>query len=181
MDNSKEETHDKSTEGTSYEFHWRSSSDAEVRTVLPDHDHAKDHKTTYRTEDSVPHGRNHGLRHCPRSASVRATTRSGAQGRYYPGSPVKLRDWTGSEQFIYGFDNQLSEDARRTIRTRATSACPQRHQPHPGPNDALHVEVSGTKQESLESNADYHVEAAWKPIAWSLAGLPVEDADKLAA
>ena len=44
-----------------------------------------------------------------------------------------------------------------------------------------HIEVEGTKQASLESNASYQVEPLGKTVPDALADLPVESAEDLAA
>ena len=168
---SKEETHDKATEGTSdsaleIEF------DAEpgeyyLITIT------KEHATTYQDfridgimDFDIEIGFGEG--HDP----------VGRQDKYYPGSPVKVVGIDGFRQFIYGFDTsapKIHGYYPKHAWARVQNAVNRILDPA-----MRHIEVSGTNQASLESNADYHVEPLGKTLPGHLAHLPVEKAGDLA-
>ena len=103
--------------------------------------------------------------------------RGAHEGRHYPGDKVKLQGIEGFRQFVYGFDTDYPAmvgyyPARAYARVRNGVNCildPERRR----------VQISGTNQASLESNADYRVESLGNSLPPDLAHLPVEDASEV--
>ena len=169
---SREETHDQSTEGTS-ESSLEIEFDAEAGkyyliTIT------KEHQTTYQDfridgimDYDIEIG--FGTGHDP----------VGASKRYYPGSPVKVQGLDGFRQFIYGFDTNYPK--MRGYYPHHAWARPRNAVGRILDPAMRHIEVSGTNQASLESNADYHVEPLGTSLPGHLAHLPVEKASDLAA
>ena len=102
------------------------------------------------------------------------TKNEGREESHYPGDRVKLMGIDGLEQFVFGFDTNYP--AMHGYWGKAYSRVKN------GVNyilDPSHrrVQISGTNQASLDSNADYRVESLGSSIPDHLAHLPVEDAD----
>ena len=99
------------------------------------------------------------------------------EGRHYPGDHVKVQGIEGFRQFVYGFDTDYPAMVgyypdRAYSRIKNGVNCildPARRR----------VQVSGTNQASLESNADYRVESLGNSLPPDLEHLPVEDANDL--
>ena len=103
--------------------------------------------------------------------------RGAREGRHYPGDHVKLQGIEGLRQFIFGFDTNYPAmvgyyPGRAYARVRNGVSYildPERRR----------VQISGTNQASLESNADYRVESLGGSLPDNLRHLPVEDADDI--
>ena len=96
--------------------------------------------------------------------------------RHYPGSTVKLESVDEFEQFVYGLDTEYPELAGYwdTAVSRVKN----------GVNCVLdssrrRIQIAGTNQASLDSNAGYRVQSLGNSIPDHLKHLPVEDANDL--
>ncbi len=100
----------------------------------------------------------------------------GRQRSRKPTAAVHMQGVNGLEQFVNGFDTRYPSMqgfmSASSTRTKDGIACvidPDRRR----------VQVSGTDQANLESNADYTVESLGNSVPDHLAHLPVEDADSV--
>ena len=164
-----EESQEKSEEGTtseslSIEF------DAEPRqyylvTIT------KEHATTYQSFQI------NGVMDFDMEIYFVSSNHNAHEGRHYPGDHVKVQGIEGFRQFVYGFDTDYPAMVgyypdRAYSRIKNGVNCildPARRR----------VQVSGTNQASLESNADYRVESLGNSLPPDLEHLPVEDANDL--
>ena len=97
----------------------------------------------------------------------------GRQRSRKPSGVVRLQGVSGFAQFVHGFDTDYPSMqgfmASAASRTKDGIACVL-------DPDRRRVQVSGTDQASLESNADYTVESLGQSVPDHLAHLPVLDA-----
>ena len=97
--------------------------------------------------------------------------------RYHPASDVKVQGMAGFQQLIEGYDTNYPKvgDFIKKAYTGTKAAykwvCDPAHRV---------IEVEGTKQASLESNASYDVEKLGDTVPDALAHLPVVDAETVA-
>ena len=105
------------------------------------------------------------------------TQHGGRQASRYPGNSVDITGGiAGFEQWIYGYDTTYPklagflDDAYGRTKNGINYVLDPSHRT---------IEVSGTNQSSLESNADYRVESLGGSLPDDLDHLPVEDADDI--
>ena len=94
----------------------------------------------------------------------------------FRGSVLQVQGLQGYEQFVRGFDTDYPkmQGFYGSAQSRTKTCIAYVLNP-----DNRRVQVSGTNQTSLESNADYHVEGLGTDIPDHLAHLPVVDAEDL--
>ena len=100
----------------------------------------------------------------------------GRLGKHFPGKRVQVQGLQGYEQFVRGFDTNYPkmQGFYGAAQSRTKNCIAYVLNP-----DNRRVQVSGTNQASLESNADYHVEGLGTDIPDHLKDLPVVDANDL--
>ena len=100
---------------------------------------------------------------------------AGRSSHYRPsGDSVKLDSVAALDQFVHGYDTDYPEmqGAWDHFYSRTKNGIGCVLDP-----DNRRIQVSGTNQASLESNADYQVESLGHTVPPHLAHLPVDDAD----
>ena len=166
---SREETHDKSVEGTrseglSIEFDAKAGLYYLVTIT-------KEHETTYQDFDIDGVQDFASLIEMPWEGVKRDLHR-------YPGHKLQLNSIDDLEQLVHGYDTDYPymEGYWDKAYSRVRNALDYIFDP-----DHRRIIVSGTNQANLEKNVDYHVEELGNNLPPEYSHLPVESADKLAA